>query len=279
MLFSSSMPSAAIASFQKYEGLGNDFIVVDAAVDAAVGSEWARSACDRRRGIGADGVLVILPGAAPGADARMRVINADGSIAEMCGNGLRCAALHVAIRRGIERGELGIETDVGVRQCLLERSGEQAVVTADMGIVRVLDDLSVDAGGERIVLTRVDAGNPHAVALRPVTREQFERLGPTLSQAPVFERGVNVEFAKVDKNVLDILVWERGAGATLACGTGACAAVAAARAKGLVAGEGGVVVRLPGGELEVGYDRASGRATLRGPARRVFAGTLTDGSV
>jgi diaminopimelate epimerase len=278
VLFSAGMRSVATASFQKYEGLGNDFVVVDAASESMVETDWARWACDRRRGIGGDGVLVVLPSAV-GADARMRVINADGSIAEMCGNGLRCAALHLAIRRGVSRGEIAIETDAGVRRCLLERTGEEAVVTADMGIVRVLDDISVHAGDERVLLTRVDAGNPHAVALRPVTPEQFERLGPALSVAPVFERGVNVEFAKLDQNVLDVLVWERGSGATLACGTGACAAVAAARAKGLLAGTGGVVVRLPGGTLEVSYDPASGKATLRGPARRVFVGTVTDGAV
>jgi diaminopimelate epimerase len=277
-IFLARMPNAATASFQKYEGLGNDFVVVDAANEAMVQTEWARAACDRRRGVGADGVLVILPATEEGADARMRVINADGSIAEMCGNGLRCAALHLAIGRGISRGELRIQTDAGVRQCLLERSGESAIVTADMGVIRVLDDLALDADGERVVLTRVDAGNPHAVALRPVTREQFARLGPALSTAAAFERGVNVEFARMDRDVLDVLVWERGAGPTLACGTGACAAVAAARAKGLVPAEGGVIVRLPGGELEVRFDGASGRATLRGPARRAFSGQITDGA-
>ena len=272
------MGRTATGSFHKYEGLGNDFIVVDAANQADVPTTWARELCDRRRGIGADGVLVILPPSAAGVDARMRVINSDGSIAEMCGNGLRCAALHLAIGRGLERGELAVETDAGVRRCRFERRGDDGVVTAEMGVIRVLDDLVVDAGGEQVALTRVDAGNPHAVALRPVTREQFERLGPELSVAAAFERGVNVEFAKVVRDALDVLVWERGAGATLACGTGACAAVAAARAKGLVPPAGAVLVRLPGGELEVTCDPGSGEATLRGPARRVFSGRLADGA-
>ena len=139
---------------------------------------------------------------------------------------------------------------------------------------RVLDDVVLEAGGERVSLTRVDAGNPHAVSFRPVTREQFERLGPALSVATAFEAGANVEFAKLERDGLDVLVWERGAGPTLACGTGACAAVAAARAKGLIAGQGGVIVRLPGGELEVRFEGGGDIATLRGPARRTFSGQI-----
>jgi diaminopimelate epimerase len=272
------MPTPATASFQKYEGLGNDFVVVDVANEAAVGSDWARAVCDRRRGVGADGILVILPATEPGADARMRVINADGSIAEMCGNGLRCAALHLAIARGATKGEVRIQTDAGVRDCLFERSGDSAIVTADMGVIRVQGDVVLEAAGERVVLTRVDAGNPHAVAIRPVTREQFERLGPALSVASAFEAGANVEFVKMDRDVLDVLVWERGAGPTLACGTGACAAVAAARAKGLLSTQRGVIVRLPGGELEVSFDGGGDVATLRGPARRTFSGQITGGA-
>jgi diaminopimelate epimerase len=264
------------ASFEKYEGLGNDFIVLEAAADGDASRDWARVLCDRRRGIGADGVLLMLPSSVEGAAGRMRVINADGSIAEMCGNGLRCAALHLALGRGLERGALLVETDAGAMRCELERTGESAVVVADMGVVRVLGDVDVDVSGERVSLTRVDAGNPHAVAFRAVTREQLERLGPTLAVASVFERGTNVEFARVDGEVLDVLVWERGAGPTLACGTGACAAVAAARAKGVLTSRGPVRVRLPGGELEVRFDGATGRTSIRGPARRVFQGTLAD---
>jgi diaminopimelate epimerase len=268
---------APFAPFEKYEGLGNDFIVVDVANESDVTTDQARALCDRHRGVGADGVLVLLPAAADQADARMRVINADGSIPEMCGNGLRCAVLHLALRRGLDRGELSILSDAGVRRCAFERNGDGAVVVADMGIVRVLGDVAVEVGGARLTLTRVDAGNPHAVTLHRVSREDFERLGPLVAVAPVFERGTNVEFARVDGGALEVLVWERGAGATLACGTGACAAVAAAVAKGIVALDGPVVVRLPGGELEVRYDRVSGRASLRGPARRVYAGKLAGG--
>jgi len=267
----------ATASFEKYEGLGNDFILVTAERADEVSPAWARAACDRRRGVGADGVLVLLPPVAAPASARMRVINADGSIAEMCGNGLRCAALHLALRRGVSHGEIDIETDAGVRRCGVERNGDEAVIVADMGIVTVLGDVTVEADGEAISLSRVDAGNPHAVTLRPVTSAQFERLGPLLSTAPVFERGANIEFVRLDEGVLDVRVWERGSGATLACGTGACAAVAAASAKGLVPAAEPIRVRLPGGELEIRYARG-GRTTMRGPARRVFAGSLSGGA-
>ena len=269
---------ASLARFEKYEGLGNDFVVIDAASEGDLGPERARALCDRRRGIGADGVLVMLPPRADGAVARMRVINADGSIAEMCGNGLRCVALHLARARGMDRAELAIETDSGVRACAIERSGDGAVVLCDMGVVRVEGDVVVDLGAESVSLTRADAGNPHAVSLGGIARADFERLGPRLAAAPVFGRGgVNVELATMQGDVLDVLVWERGAGATLACGTGACAAVAVARARGMVTGEGPVRVRLPGGELEIRHDRASGRTSMRGTARHVFAGILPSG--
>jgi diaminopimelate epimerase len=270
------MGRIATESFDKYEGLGNDFVVVAAAAEESVSTEWARAICDRRRGVGGDGILVLLPARA-GGDARMRVINSDGSIPEMCGNGLRCAALHVARARGIETGELTIETDAGPLRCAIERRGDDAIVLADMGIARVIDDVVVDG----VELTRVDVGNPHAVSFRPVARDQFERLGPTLSTAPAFERGTNVEFVQIERGArvsLDVLVWERGAGPTLACGTGACAAVAAARSKGHLASDGPVVVRLPGGELEIALDATTGRTTLRGPARRVFGGRLAGGA-
>jgi diaminopimelate epimerase len=266
-----------LAPFEKYEGLGNDFIVVDAASEADVTPELARSLCDRHRGVGADGVLILLP--ASDADVRMRVINADGSTPEMCGNGLRCAVLHLAIRRGLDRGELTVLSDAGPRRSAFERTGDVAMVTADMGVVRALEDVVVEAGGERFELTRVDAGNPHAVTTKDVTPERFERVGPAIATAPTFARGTNVEFVRVASDgSLDVLVWERGAGATLACGTGACAAVAAMVAKKTIRAQEEVIVRLPGGALSVRHDAASGKTSMRGPARRVFAGTLAGGA-
>jgi diaminopimelate epimerase len=263
-----------LAQFDKYEGLGNDFIVVDVPAAGVPSLDLTRALCDRRLGIGADGILAILPATEPGSDARMRVVNADGTIPEMCGNGLRCAVLHLARRRGLDRGELAIETDAGLRRCAFERHGDEGEVLCDMGIVRVEDEVVVDVGGERFALTRVDAGNPHAVALGAISREDFARVGPQLSSSPAFPNGANVEFVHPRAGVLEVLVWERGAGPTLACGTGACAVAAFAYARGLVSGAGPVRVRLPGGELEIRHDPVSQRTSMRGPARRVFAGTL-----
>jgi diaminopimelate epimerase len=260
-------------AFDKYEGLGNDFVVVDAASEGDVSVTTARAWCDRRRGVGADGVLEMLPSRTAGAEARMRVLNADGSIAEMCGNGLRCAALHLARNGRIAERRVTIETDAGPRACVVDRDGDDAIVVADMGVVRVLEDLVVSIDDVPIALSRVDAGNPHAVAFRDVERAELERLGPRVSASRAFPGGTNVEFARVASGGIDVLVWERGAGPTLACGTGACAVAAVAYAKGLVQGD-ALSVRLPGGELVVSHDRQSGRTSLRGAARRVFSGTV-----
>jgi diaminopimelate epimerase len=272
----------ASLTFEKYEGLGNDFVVVDAASDAEISTELARALCDRRRGVGADGVLVLLPAHEPGVAGRMRVINADGSVPEMCGNGLRCAALHLARRmtaRGVQ--ELAIETDAGVRVCVIEPGGE---VTADMGFVSVGPDAILDVDGERVELTTADAGNPHAVLfrdsqqLRELSSAELARLGPRLATHPHFPNGANVELAVVTPAGIRVLVWERGVGPTEACGTGACAVVAVASAKGKVPSDVPVRVFLPGGELVIQHDLTSGRTTMRGPARRVFAGTVPRGS-
>lgn len=265
----------ASLAFEKYEGLGNDFVVIDAASEAEVSADLARALCDRRRGIGADGVLVMLPARDPSAAGRMRVLNSDGSVAEMCGNGLRCAALHLARRGSGATRELAIETDAGVRSCVLEGNG---AVTADMGIVRVGETRVIVVDGTPVELTEADAGNPHAIALRAVSPAGLAHLGPRLASHPSFPHGANVEFVRLDGGVLDVVVWERGVGPTEACGTGACAAAAVACSRGLVPGNVDVRVRLPGGELDVRYDPRTGRTTMRGPARRVFAGTVPRGS-
>ncbi|HEX8793034.1 MAG TPA: diaminopimelate epimerase [Polyangiaceae bacterium] len=258
-------------SFDKYEGLGNDFIVVDAREDGEVTPELATRLCDRRFGIGADGVLVVLPARAPGCEVRMRLINADGSVPEMCGNGVRCIALRHARARGMARGTVHVDTDAGPRTCDVE-DGPEPLVTVDMGVVRVLGDRAVDVGGRTVVPTLADAGNPHAVLLGTFGRGDVEHLGPRLATHALFPRGTNVEFACAMSDGIDLVVWERGVGITLACGTGACATVAVACEKGLVPRGKAVRVRLPGGPLDVTIDE-SGRATMRGPARHVYSGT------
>jgi diaminopimelate epimerase len=257
--------------FFKYEGLGNDFIVVDAHDEGQVSPEGARALCDRHFGVGADGVLLVLP-ARDGSDARMRVINADGSIPENCGNGIRCVALHVARGRGIARGVVRVDTDAGPSACAIDDEAGRGIVTVDMGVMRVLGDRTVHVDGKPVTLTVADAGNPHAILLGAFARGDVDSLGPRLATHAEFPRGTNVEFTRVDGGGIDLVVWERGVGVTMACGTGACATAAVACAKGLVARGSPIPVRLPGGRLDVTID-ATNRATMRGPARRVFAGS------
>ncbi len=275
------------APFHKYEGLGNDFIVVEAGDERDVTPARAVELCDRRRGIGADGVLLVLPsGGVGGGAARMRVINADGSIPEMCGNGVRCVALHLARARGLRTGDVRVDTDAGLRVCSLEAMDDaagEAMVTVDMGVVRVLGDHALadlagfsDLGESRgdLTYTVADAGNPHAVLFGTFARTDVDRLGPRLATHPTFPKGTNVEFSRVAPDGgIDLVVWERGVGVTLACGTGACATAAVACARGLAPRNAPVAVRLPGGRLDITID-PTGRATMRGPARHVFAGTV-----
>jgi diaminopimelate epimerase len=266
--------------FEKYEGLGNDFIVVDAADENDLSPSAVSALCDRHFGVGADGVLLVLPARSPACAARMRVVNADGSVPEMCGNGLRCVALHLA-RRAPGAGdrahgndlELRVETDAGERACRLDGGGGEAKVTVDMGLVRVLGDRALTIEGRSVVVAVADAGNPHAVLFGELARSDAERLGPRIAAHADFPRGTNVEFARVGDDGIDLVVWERGVGVTLACGTGACATAAVACAKGLAARAQPVTVRLPGGALEVTIEE-SGHATMRGPARHVFSGEM-----
>jgi len=264
-------------AFDKYEGLGNDFIVIDAAEEGAASAEWTRAACDRRRGVGADGVLLVLPPRERGHVARMRVINADGSVPEMCGNGLRCVALHVARARGAAAASGVYETDAGLRTADVELGDAgSADVTCEMGEIIVARPRAVVVDGARIDIVCADAGNPHAILFGRFARSDVERLGPRIATHPDFPHGTNVEFAIVEGGAVDVVVWERGVGITLACGTGACATVAAACERGDVAWDAPAAVRLPGGVLHVTVSCATRRALLRGPARRVFSGVLAE---
>jgi diaminopimelate epimerase len=263
-------------AFQKYEGLGNDFLVVEAPVEGSVPASRAAALCDRHFGVGADGVLLVLPSRDPSCDVRMRVVNADGSVPEMCGNGVRCVALHVARARGARSLTLRVDTDAGPRVCVVDDRDGGATVTVDMGTVRVLGDRSLDVEGRGPVeVTLADAGNPHAVLFGAFGRGDVESLGPRIATHAAFPAGTNAEFAAVKGGEIDLVVWERGVGITLACGTGACATVAAACARGLVARGTPVPVRLPGGRLDITIAE-DGRCTMKGPARLVFTGVAAD---
>jgi len=259
--------------FAKYEGLGNDFILIDAASSELSASDAAKL-CDRRHGIGADGVLVVTP--SDEHDARMHVYNADGSTPEMCGNGIRCVALHVASARGLDHADLVIATDAGPRRCTVERHASRATVRVDMGVVRFLGDRKIDVDGDTVTVAIADAGNPHAILFRQpeegVTADGIDALGPRICTHPAFPGGTNVELARAHDGAIDLVVWERGVGRTLACGTGACATAVVALAKGLIRGP-IVRVTLPGGDLDIepGQD---GPTFMTGPATRVFHGEV-----
>lgn len=256
--------------FFKYQGIGNDFVLFDWRSDPRETTpELARRACDRRLGIGADGILALLPPRA-GGDLRMSYRNADGSVAEMCGNGIRCVVLHAF---GLERGkrEWAVETDAGPRRCVVVGDG---VVEAQMGpaeIATVDEAMTVD--GVRLQITRVRTGNPHAVTFDPVAPEARAKLGPAIETHPSFPDRTNVEFVELrSPSHLVVTVWERGVGFTKACGTGACAAAAAACKTGRAAFGTPIQVSLPGGDLDVNVPPDLSNLSMRGPAVRVFDG-------
>ena len=269
--------------FEKWHGLGNDFIVVQ----QAVSPELVRKLCDRRRGIGADGVVALRM--LSDASVRMVIVNADGSRPEMCGNGLRCAAGFVAERGGWSDGLLLVRTDAGDRRCDLVRRSETTFdVGVAMGATRVGERFRFrpDAPGphgDGLAFVDVDVGNPHAVTFDAIDDLDIARLGSEVERAA--PGGRNVELCRIFEpglpghpdagRLIEVAVWERGVGLTPACGTGACAVVAAAVAQGLVPASGDVRVRLPGGELVVRVD-ADGQAHMRGPAERVFSGTFAE---
>lgn len=270
--------------FWKFEGTANDFLVVEGGsptldLDPAV----VAALCDRHRGVGGDGVLLITPSSS-GAHARMVVRNADGSRPEMCGNGLRCVALHVAARDALRSFE--IETDAGPRTCEVTLDGGAAGgsgeddalggwVRIDMGVVRVVGDVTVSHEGQELALVAADAGNPHAIALEGLAEAALDPLGAKLQRSEPFPKGVNLERVTLDHDeagpLARVQVFERGVGRTLACGTGACAVAAVLVDRGRAPRDVEVRVELPGGVLAIAID-GEGRARMRGPARRVFAG-------
>jgi diaminopimelate epimerase len=262
-------------AFVKAEGLGNDFLIVDARADDLgehVASLQPRAAalCDRRTGVGGDGLLLVGRPTLPGSIATMRVLNADGSRPQMCGNGLRCVALWLA--EGGAPRTFVVDTDAGPRRCTVT-TGNPAEVDVDMGPAHS------GRGGERPAadghgLAQVSMGNPHAIAFVAGDPEALaRRLGPGLERDPTFPEGTNVEFARIDGDVVTLWVWERGCGITAACGTGACATVAAAVAQGRLDAERPTRVRLPGGDLWITVPADPRRGVqMRGPARLVFRG-------
>lgn len=251
--------------FAKVHGLGNDFLLLDfRAGGDPLPMERAEELCDRHLGVGADGVLTLLPG------GRMLVQNADGSVPEMCGNGARCAALWIATD-GCTRpatGRVELMTDAGPRPCSVEAAEpRRGMVEVDMGIARVEPARKLSSWEA----VPVSTGNPHRVIFVGGDIAALAAgAGPELCEA----ENANIEFAqRTGPQHYRVAVWERGAGLTQACGTGACAVAAAAVARGEAKADQEIAVQLPGGTLSIRID-AQNRARMRGPAEMVFLGEL-----
>jgi diaminopimelate epimerase len=259
--------------FEKWQGLGNDFLVTHEASLDELSPERVARLCDRHFGVGGDGVLLVsgLGSERP----RMTVQNADGSRPEMCGNGLRCAVGYVLDRAApLAAGATArvvFDTDAGERVCTARRAGAGWEVEVDMGVVELGPTLEHLHEGRALTFHTASAGNPHAVLLEGAWRDDFARVGPEVSR--LGERGTNVELVRELEPgaTWEVLVWERGVGPTLACGTGACAVARVLTARGLAEVGAELGLRLPGGMLRVRVD-AGGRALMKGPALRVFRG-------
>lgn len=280
--------------FVKMHGLGNDFIVVDVCgIELDFKTRLAAQLCDRHFGIGADGVLLF---SGSRYEPEMTVINADGSVPEMCGNGLRCFAKYLADRFQCYGDELVVKTGAGELRCELHLNAGQRVaeVSVAMGTPtfkpghipaaaqEAVIAKEIKAAGRYLPITAVGTGNPHGVVFGTFTEQERQALAPELGGHELFPRGANIEFCELlDRdehgNVqLQCDVYERGCGWTLACGTGATAAVVAAVKLGKINSEDaalGVRVKVPGGWLTITVD-ADGAATMRGPAAEVFTGEV-----
>lgn len=279
---SSGAPSPDSIHFEKYEGLGNDFLIVDgrASEPSLLPLALRVALCDRHKGIGADGIITVLPARELGAKVRMHITNSDGSVPEMCGNGLRCL-----IRWLFDRGEVlagtsyQVDTDAGLHLCEVDMQEVRVRMPAakfqDDVLGRAAGAPSLQVNEERFPGVAVSMGNPHWVMsqMQMPSMAEIKRVGEMLSAHPDFPQGVNVGFAHPEnKNRLRLVVWERGAGLTQACGTGACAAVAAGVQLEELARDEDVEVLLPGGMLRIRIPAADDCVWMSGPARLVFAG-------
>ncbi len=282
--------------FTKLHGLGNDFVLLDVRSGLPEALPLlAEKMCRRRFGVGADGLLLLLDSAA--ADFKMRVLNPDGSEAEACGNGLRCLVRYV-VDNGLNADDtVSIETLAGVRRAnIIRQIGQAPRIQVSMGrpifepsaipvkiepnrgemLGVMMGNYPAVVGTRRLRLNFVSMGNPHAVMLldEPVSAFPLELVGPLVEKAPLFPRGVNFEIGRVlDERTIEMRVWERGAGETLACGSGACALAVASRLAGYTGNS--VNIHLPGGKAEVEWD-GEGEVWLAGPAETVFTGNWAE---
>jgi diaminopimelate epimerase len=276
--------------FTKLQGLGNDFVLVDAIGKDRDWSRMAKTICRLHFGVGADGLLILLN--SEKADFRMRVFNPDGSEAEACGNGLRCFVRYL-VAHGMVSGEtFSIETMAGIRAARLIQNGSSSLIQVGMGKPEfnpknipvaaepgkgkmfdiMLGDYPLEMSGKKLLLNFISMGNPHAVCFidEPVADFPLKNIGPAVEKYRIFPHGVNFEIARVlSRTRIEMRVWERGAGETLACGSGACAVAIAAQLQGLCDSK--VEISLSGGTAEVKWNKKE-EAYLTGPAEKVFTG-------
>lgn len=274
-------------NFTKMHGLGNDYVYVNCFKEnVGDAPELAKKVSDRHFGIGADGLVLIKPSTC--ADFAMEIYNADGSEAKMCGNGIRCLGKYVYDYGLTKKEHLTVETRSGIRELILQtENGKVGSVCVDMGTPRlnahcipilserdlVLDDI-IEIKGKEYRMTGISMGNPHAVVfVENLADFPVEDVGRGFEYHPRFPERINTEFCHVpDRKTIEMRVWERGAGETLACGTGACAAVVAAVLNNLT--DEMVIVKLKGGNLHVKWNRTVNRVYMTGDTVRVFDGVL-----
>ncbi len=267
----------------KYHGLGNDFVLFDSLkTGRLIRPGDAVSLCDRHFGVGSDGVLTILP--SKKADFFMHIYNADGSVAEMCGNGIRCAVKHYVdfYRKGKGIRPVNVETLKGIQICDYSvRDNEVDTVTVNMGSpVLEPEKIPVRSAGNILKIQMrnriirgmaVSMGNPHFVSFGKFSPDDIHTVGPFVERHPLFPRFTNVELVRLKgRREADVSVWERGVGITLACGSGSCAVVVAGVKQNLLDKDVFVKVRLPGGILRVKYDTVRNIVLMSGEAKRVF---------
>jgi len=260
-------------AFTKMEGAGNDFVVLDFTKEVfSLSPEQIRKLSDRHFGVGADQVLVVEKAGKPGFDFRYRIFNADGGEVEQCGNGARCFVKFVHTRGLTAKREIRVETLGGAIAPRLEDDGEVSVDMGPPAIENLHEQLQLE--GKTLDLAILSMGNPHAVQLvADVGQAPVTMQGPLLEHHARFPNRVNAGYMQVrDRHRVALRVWERGAGETLACGTGACAAVVAGVQRGLL--DSPVAVETRGGALTVSWAGGDNAVWMKGPARSVFAGEI-----
>jgi diaminopimelate epimerase len=260
--------------YVKSHGLGNDYIVIDPAnVPFELTPEAVRLICDRNRGVGSDGILMVS--SADGADFGVRIFNPDGSEAEKSGNGVRIFAKFLRDHGYTDKDRFTLHTPGGWVACVLEHeNGRVAQIAVDMGQASFDALDSIEVAGRTLAVTSVSLGNPHCVIVVPdLTQIDIHALGPKIETHPAFPKRTNVQFAQVvSRSEVRILIWERGAGYTLASGSSSCAVAAACHRKGLVDRD--VTVSMPGGELWITI-AADGEIHMRGPVEEICSGDLS----